>query len=283
MKTVGELINQYKQELNSMYDDSELKQTIQVVFCHYLNMSSSNLLISKNEQLSSEQSKMLLDVLQQLKTNKPLAYILGEWEFYGLTFKVNQHTLIPRQETEELVKLILDENKREVSVLDIGTGSGCIPIALKSNNSLFNVSACDISKEALQVTKQNADLNDADIDIFELDILNNQSAKSKSSYDIIVSNPPYITNNEKVSINDNVLNFEPHLALFVDDSNSLIFYEAISNYAKLNLNKGGKLYFEINENYGNELKELLVLKGFEDVQIVKDINEKDRMVKASIN
>ena len=200
--------------------------------------------------------------------------ILGETEFYGLQFKVNEHTLIPRPETEELVEWILKEEFS--SALDIGTGSGCIAITLAKNTNA-KITAIDISKEAIDVAKENTKNNKVEIDFMLQDIL---QAETLSKVDLIVSNPPYILNSEKQKMESNVLDFEPDLALFISDNNPLLFYKKIGVLAEKSLNCGGKLYFEINEKYGAEILEMLSKIGFVDIALKKDINDKDRMVKA---
>lgn len=269
-------------ELNTVYDASELQQLMEITFMHYCSLSKIDLMLTDEKQLSESELIKIVDVVRELKCKKPLAYILGEWEFYGLNFKVNEFTLIPRPETEELVELILKENNENQTILDIGTGTGCIPIALKVTNKLFEISACDISLDALTIAKLNAKNNKVDVNFFECDILAERDKITNDKYDLIVSNPPYITSKEKSLMDANVLDYEPHLALFVEDNSPLLFYDAISDFAKNNLNSGGKLYFEINEHYGNETAELLIHKGFHNVNIIKDINGKNRIIKAQL-
>lgn len=272
----------FKDELTEIYDASEIEQMMFIVFEHYFNLTKVDLLLSNENQLSESELLKIIYTVKELKQFKPLAYILGSWEFYGLTFNVNEFTLVPRPETEELVDLILKENTGELTILDIGTGSGCIPVSLKKNNPHLKVLACDISKKALLIAEENANSNGVDITFFSYDILVNKLNKIDSKLDVIVSNPPYITNKEKAVMADNVLDYEPHLALFVKDETPLIFYDAISEFAQSNLKAGGKLYFEINENFGNEVKAMLLQKGFKNVDIIKDINTKDRIIKASL-
>ena len=220
-------------------------------------------------------------VLDELKLGKPIQYILGDCEFYGLKFKVNPNVLIPRPETEELVDLIIHQNKNsEITILDIGTGSGCIAIALQKKLSLSSVTAMDISEDALALAQENAGLNQVEIAFFNDDALVLNSQKNPQ-YDIIVSNPPYIANTEKKEMSHQVLEHEPHLALFVDDANPLIFYEKISDFALTNLSPQGKLYFEINQSLGLETKKLLENKGF-SAEIIKDIIGNDRIIEAQL-
>lgn len=278
--TITAAVNYFKDELKTFFDVSELEQITQITFFHFFKINRIDLILKGGEHLSESELLKIIYTVKALKKNKPLAYILGQWEFYGLPFKVNEHTLIPRPETEELVDLILKENSGKLNVLDIGTGSGCIPISLKKNNAAFNVFACDISTEALEVAKLNAINNQVEVDFLCYDILANKTEKFNHQLDIIVSNPPYITVKEKELMSNNVLDYEPHLALFIDDNEPLLFYDAISDFAKINLKIGGKLYFEINVQYGNEVKLLLREKGFKSVTILQDMNNKDRIVTA---
>lgn len=280
--TVSSALAYFKDELKSFFDASEITSMIYIVFEYYFGLSKTDLILNAEKQLSESELLKVIFTVKDLKNKKPLAYILGEWEFFGLRFKVNEHTLIPRPETEELVDLILKENTGNLTVLDIGTGSGCIPITLKKNNINLTVFGCDVSEEALLIASKNAKSNNVAIELLEYDILKNKNNKFKKPLDVIVSNPPYIPTKEKQLMNDNVLNYEPHLALFVEDKSPILFYDAISDFALVNLKAGGKLYFEINENYGVEVKELLEQKGFKNVNIVKDINDKDRIVSCKL-
>ncbi|TAH00057.1 MAG: peptide chain release factor N(5)-glutamine methyltransferase [Sphingobacteriales bacterium] len=220
-------------------------------------------------------------ILAELKLGKPIQYVLAEAEFYGLTFIVNPNVLIPRPETEELVDLIINENKNQpITILDIGTGSGCIAIALQKKMPNAMVSGLDVSVNAIELAKQNALLNNVSIN-FSIDDALNLKPKNYPKYHIIVSNPPYIANAEKAEMSPQVLDFEPHLALFVDDNNPLIFYDTISNFALSNLLPQGKLYFEINQNLGHQTQQMLDKKGF-NAQIIKDINGNDRIILAQL-
>jgi release factor glutamine methyltransferase len=281
-ETVLSATTYFRVELKNVFDSSELDQTLYIVFSHYFNLNRIDLTLNKANAFSETEFKMLKEIISTLKTKKPLAHIIGEWEFCDLSFIVNEHTLIPRPETEELIHLIIDENKYQdnLSVLDIGTGSGCIAISLKNYLDNSSVTAFDVSEEALLMAEENALLNNLSIDFQKIDILNYES--QNSSFDVIVSNPPYITEDEKKLMHENVLDFEPHLALFVENETPLIFYVAIANFALEHLKQEGKLYFEINEYFGAETKGMLETKGFKNVNIVKDINEKDRIVSCTI-
>ncbi|MDC0177125.1 peptide chain release factor N(5)-glutamine methyltransferase [Polaribacter sp.] len=226
--------------------------------------------------------------VKRLQKEEPIQYILGETEFYGLPFIVNKNTLIPRPETEELVEWILLEIGKiqgcitpTLSVLDIGTGTGCIPISLAKNLTDVKITAIDISSQALKVAKQNATLNNVEISFLEMDIL--KTHQLEKQYDIIVSNPPYVRELEKAEIKNNVLQNEPHLALFVEDHTPLIFYTKIADLAKQYLTKEGFLFFEINQYLGKETIEMLEQKGFKNIALKKDIFGNDRMIQASSN
>ncbi len=221
----------------------------------------------------------IFEMLLELKSHKPIQYVLGETEFMGLTFKVDENVLIPRPETEELLSWIIQEDLSEKIILDIGTGSGCIPISIaKKGPTSIKAYAMDFSKAALEVAKQNAKNNNVEIVFFEDNILSPQ--RSNQNFDIIVSNPPYVRESEKVLMADNVLKFEPESALFVKDSDPLIFYNAIIAYSKLYLRQGGLLFLEINENFGSELLTLLGNEGFGEIELRMDLSGKERMIRA---
>jgi release factor glutamine methyltransferase len=206
---------------------------------------------------------------------------MGYTHFYGNRLRINKNVLIPRPETEELVQWIIKENKQpDLEILDVGTGSGCIAIALASKLENAQIMGIDISQPALELAQINSIANNAYIDLMNLDILNEDNWKKLAYFDIIVSNPPYVTEKEKSGMHINVLNYEPNLALFVPDENPLLFYEKISEMALKHLRTGGKLYFEINAEYGKQVKKLLQNKGFKEVALKKDINDRDRFVRA---
>jgi release factor glutamine methyltransferase len=279
--TLTALMDYFREELKEKFSNSEISKMTEILFNHYFGLSKVELILEGDRQFSESELLKVIRAVKELKKDKPLAYILGEWEFYGLSFKVNKSTLIPRPETEELVDLMLKENTKG-SILDVGTGTGCIAISLKKNNSSFHVAAYDVSEDALEVGRKNANLNDVDVEFVQCDILKYKGQRVDSKFDIIVSNPPYIPEQEKELMESNVLDYEPGLALFVKDDSPLAFYEAISDFAKVNLKKGGKLYFEINERYGSEVKDMLISKAYTEVEVVKDINDRDRIVKAQL-
>lgn len=235
--------------------------------------------------LEIEHTQAILGALNHLKQEKPIQYILGETEFYGMPFMVNEDVLIPRPETEELVSWIKQHfvtKDLAISILDVGTGSGCIAIALAKHLPNAKIYALDISAEALRVAKFNADKNKVNIEFIKDDILqpcDADLASASEMFDIIVSNPPYVRMLEKSQMKLNVLHNEPHLALFVEDDNALIFYDAISAFSNQALKRNGQLFFEINEFLGEETVEVLKKHNFEDIELKKDIFGKDRMVK----
>lgn len=285
-KTIEEFTALFHQELKDHYPQGEIDAFAFLAFSELLGISRDDIRIQKDELLKPEIAERLHQVIDELKTQKPIQYILGSAEFYGCKLRVNKNVLIPRPETEELVDLILKETRdkghgtgKGFNILDIGTGSGCIAIALKKKLPEANVSALDISEEALLVAKTNAIANQTRLNFLQGDILS-PFPTGKGSFDIIVSNPPYVRASEKNKMSKNVLEFEPHLALFVQDNDPLLFYKAIADFAIQNLSPKGTLYFEINEALGNNMKNLLETKGFKGVRIVKDISGKDRISKA---
>jgi release factor glutamine methyltransferase len=288
MKTIKDVFSDYKQGLDKIYDTNELEAITLLTVSEICNTSKAKIKAFPEDEVPSEQAEKLKSILEELKTGKPIQYILGKTEFYGLPFNVNPSVLIPRPETEELVEWVLGtvgSLKLAVSsLLDIGTGSGCIAISLKKNLPDFKVSAIDISADALQTATSNAKLNEVDIEFIEDDILNPSSHISHltSPISIIISNPPYVTLHDKTQMHNNVTDFEPHTALFVPENDPLIFYKAIAEFATIHLAKNGLLFFEINESYGKETVELLADKGFKNIELRKDLSGRDRMIKASI-
>lgn len=285
--TILETENLYLAKLSALYGEDEAKNMAWLAANHICRLSRSEYLAKKREPLSGMEETSLLQVLGELETGKPLQYVLGETEFYGLPFKVNPSVLIPRPETEELVDWVLKEvagGKFQVPglrILDMGTGSGCIPIALKKNLPEADVTALDISVAALETAIRNAVLNQAEVHFYNDDILNpKQRAVVDTKFDIIISNPPYVTLAEKTAMHRNVLEHEPHTALFVPDSDPLLFYDAIARFAVQHLNAEGFLFLEINENLGEETAALLRTKGFKNVELRRDLRDRHRMIKA---
>ncbi len=280
--TVSQIIKVFREELSPLYPLSEINSFINILFEEKLRFSRVDVVIKQSEQLSEKEASILLAILERLKNNEPIQYILGKAYFYDLEFIVSPDVLIPRPETEELVDKIIKENntKGNLNILDIGTGSACIAVTLSINLSNANVAAYDISEKALNIAKQNAAKHKANIKPEVKDILKTQNTHEKTKFDIIVSNPPYVTKKEADLMRKNVLDYEPHLALFVENDKPLLFYKAICNYAKLNLKKGGSLYFEINEAYGNDIVELCQTFGFKNITLYKDLSGKNRIVSA---
>lgn len=271
-------IQHIKKTLEHFYHASEIEGFIAIIFQHFLGYNTTQMILNSDKTIEFEVENRIESVIERLKTGEPIQYILGETTFYDLRFEVNPSVLIPRFETEELVDGILKKyGNNKLKFLDIGTGSGAIAIAIKKNNPLAEVYACDISTEALQTAQENANLNQVEVHFFHHDVLSDKPLPI-SNFDLIVSNPPYVCENEKAAMNRNVLEHEPHLALFVPNNDPLRFYHAIALLAIKHLSKNGELWFEINEAYGPEVAEILTAKGF-DTTIIKDINGKDRIVR----
>ncbi len=282
-QTIKSIQDLFKEELKAIYPQREIESIIYILLEHLLNYSKIEIQLNKNEKIEQNIFDKATSALSDLKKLVPIQYIIGETEFYDLIFKVNEHTLIPRQETEELVHAIINDNKLNTpKILDVGTGSGCIPIVLAHNISGAKVSSVDISEGAIVIAKENAILNNVAIDFHHRNFLKWDEYSWEKEYDIIVSNPPYVKESEKELMEDNVLAYEPHTALFVDDNDPLIFYRRIAEFAKLHLRKGGKLYFEINEALGQEMIELQESLGFSSVRLMKDLNGRDRMTSAEL-
>jgi release factor glutamine methyltransferase len=242
--------------------------------------------VNEDKIISEENLVLLQKAIERLKTFEPIQYIIGNSYFYGLTFFVNKSVLIPRPETEELVEMIVKSHKvhqNTLKILDIGTGSGCIAVSLAKFLKNSEVFAIDNSPEALKVAKKNAFENGVEIFFIEDDILNPKSIINDMQFDIIVSNPPYVTDSEKPLMQPNVLNFEPDSALFVPDDNPLIYYKKISEFAQKKLNLNGNLYFEINQNYGRELIDLMnQIFPKSKLILIKDLSGNDRFIHASL-
>lgn len=266
-----------RNSLTRFYSHQEIDSFISIVFRHIYNYSKNDLILKSEDILPESEFNRIKDIVFRLQLHEPIQYILGETEFYGMPFQVSPSVLIPRNETEELVHLILkNHSEAGLRILDIGTGSGCIPISIKKNRPDFDVFSCDISEDALKIAEKNAQLNEAKVQFFQFDILS-ENPFPYPEFDLIVSNPPYVTEKEKQLMEPNVLENEPHLALFVPNDDPLLFYRAIVNRATKLLSRQGEIYFEINEAYGNEVVQLVQYSGF-DAVVMKDLNGKDRMV-----
>lgn len=280
------LIKNYRahfiQQLSSIYDAGEAESFFYLVLEEKHQLKRIDLALNPDLTFSDEEIAVWNLILDQLKNEIPIQYLLGKTSFYGLDFEVNPSVLIPRPETEELVEWIIQSQKSEVGVenlkiLDIGTGSGCIAIALAKNIPNAAVFAIDVSEKALATAKKNAEINGVSITFIEKNILETEDLEQQ--FDIIVSNPPYVRNREKLEIKKNVLENEPHLALFVEDNDALIFYRKIAELAKKNLEKEGQLFFEINQYLGNEMVDLLEKMNCGNIELRKDIYGNDRMIK----
>ncbi|MCF2593598.1 peptide chain release factor N(5)-glutamine methyltransferase [Bacteroides caecigallinarum] len=268
-----------RQELSGYYPDAEAAALAKYILTEKFQLSALDLYAGKDMNFSSENLSEVNDILMRLKSYEPLQYIMGETWFCGFRFKVTPSVLIPRPETSELIDWIVDDNKREeISVLDIGTGSGCIPISLSLMMNSPVVSAWDISEQALSVASENARMNNVDIAFSRVDVLSTDIPDIKT--DIIVSNPPYITDSEKTDMERNVLEWEPGLALFVPDDDPLRFYRRIAEIGIDILNCEGLIYFEINRAYGKETVEMLSSMGYRNIELRKDLSGNDRMIKA---
>ena len=274
MEKVSNILSYFREELSAVADEGEITSWYYISMEYLLVYNRSDCIINSNQVLNKSQLSKIKQIVAELKTHKPIQYILGKTEFYGLKIKVNEHTLIPRPETEQLVDWILKENF--VAALDIGTGSGCIPIALAKHKDA-KVLAIDVSEDALLIAEENAKNNEVEIDFIHQDILQTNYLQK---VDLIVSNPPYVLESEKEKMQENVLDYEPELALFVEDKNPLIFYKKIASLAFNFLNENGKLFFEINAKFGKETIEMLADIGFVNIELKKDMNDKDRMIKA---
>jgi release factor glutamine methyltransferase len=284
----------FTNELSSIYDEQECESFFYIILENKQLLKRIDLALNINLTFNDEEIKVWNLILEQLKLEKPIQYILGTAHFYGLEFEVDDSVLIPRQETEELVNLIINQYENEtisnnpkiqesnyLTILDIGTGSGCIAISLANNIKNAQVLALDVSEKALAIAKKNAKKNSVNVNFILNNILTINDLNQE--FDIIVSNPPYVRNLEKHEIKKNVLDNEPHLALFVDDNDALIFYRKIAELAQKNLSKNGKLYFEINQYLGKETVELLAKMNYKNIKLIQDIYGNDRIICCQIS
>lgn len=284
--------NLFHEELDILFGQEEVDSFFFILMESFVGISRLQLVLEPNHSIKTSQKQSFFNALDALKKEIPVQYIIGETQFYGLPFKVNPNVLIPRPETEELVDWVIDSVKAFKSkteplvILDIGTGSGCIAISLAKNLSNAKVYALDVSKKAIETAKLNAAMNDVDIEFVEADVLDIgqiETLMDSNEFDVIVSNPPYVRELEKELMKSNVLNNEPHLALFVGNNNPLVFYKVISKFASKKLKQGGLLFFEINEYLGNEMIQLLRQDDFSSIKLKQDIYRKDRMISAVKN
>jgi release factor glutamine methyltransferase len=283
IQTLKDIRNYLKKELYGIYPEREITAITNLIFKTQFGIDRLHLLLDSGQNVHSQTVSRIVELCIELKTRKPLQYILGETSFYNCTIKVNNETLIPRPETEELVDQIIRENPGfKGRVIDIGTGSGCIAIAIKKNLRKSEVTGIDISAGALVMASSNSILNNVDVSFLKGDILKFDS-ELIPPVEIIVSNPPYVLESEKQNMSQNILDFEPHNALFVPDDDPLIFYRAIVNLSERILIPGGKLYFEINEAKGREMFRMLESAGYSEIKITDDINGKNRFIKGRLN
>lgn len=285
--TLAQAEKYYIEHLTDLYDMNEARSLALYAIGHICGISRSQILLNKNKELSLQDETSLQLLLDELKTGRPIQYVIGETEFYGCWIKVDPSVLIPRPETEELAAWIIQETEirnrktdKEIKILDIGTGSGCIPIALKKHLPNAEVYGLDVSAEALETALKNAVLNKTEVKFIQGDILDADLSFPDKSLDIVVSNPPYITESEKKDMHHNVLEFEPEGALFVPDTDPMLFYRHIIIFSKAHLKKNGLLFFEINERFAPETQHLLQENGFSEIEIKKDLMGKARMAKA---
>ncbi len=275
-----ELLKKLRDALRPIYGNGETEAIIRIMFHYLKGWNTVDILVHEQDEASPFLQKEVDDILQRLLKHEPIQYITGEARFHGLTLKVTPDVLIPRPETSELVDIIVDEAKDrdDLHVLDVCTGSGCIAVALARSLRFPEIKAVDISEPAINVAEENAKILKAKVDFVQADIF---KWNADGEYDIIVSNPPYIDESEKSGMEDNVLKYEPASALFVPDSNPLVFYKRIAEIAEKSLINGGKLYLEINPRHADELKEYLSGNGFENVDILKDSYDRQRFIAAS--
>ena len=292
MKTSSNLVREcrkyYASELETIYGSDEANALIMILLEHYFSLDRVKIAMNPELRLSESELLTLHFAVKELLKNKPVQYIIGETEFCGMRFFVDENVLIPRPETEEMVKKIASCRDKAClvptgcDILDIGTGSGCIAISLAKLLTDSKVTAVDVSEKALEVARKNADANDINVRFLLDDILNPQNPELlNNQFDIIVSNPPYVCESEKSEMRANVLDYEPSSALFVSDNDPLIFYRRILEFAQKALKPGGEVWFEINEKFGNEMKNLCLAKGFKNVEIIKDFRGKDRILKTT--
>lgn len=298
------LKNNFHNQLNALFGKEEVESFFFILAEYLHNLKRIDLALNPNFEISEEEDQKWEAIILELKSERPIQYITGEAWFYGLRFEVNEYTLIPRPETEELVEWIVESQKSkaksekierddvtssgvEMRILDIGTGTGCIPISIKKNIPQAEVFAIDVSEEALKVASKNAIENNVEVNfilqnILEVEKISIINYQLPIKFDVMVSNPPYVRNLEKEEISKNVLAYEPHLALFVEDNDALLFYRKIAELAKKNLSKNGFLFFEINQYLGKETVALLKQLGFQNIELKKDFKGNDRMLKCSL-
>ncbi|HWS01673.1 MAG TPA: peptide chain release factor N(5)-glutamine methyltransferase [Prolixibacteraceae bacterium] len=270
-----------REKLAQLYSPHETESLTRLIMEHVTGYNRLQMHMNQSQELPDSKIMQITEILNRLLAHEPIQYILGETEFYGLKIAVSPGVLIPRSETEELVDWIITEEKEHCKrLLDIGTGSGCIPIALDRNMDLEKAEGWDISEDALQMARINAEKNKSRVQFLLQNIFETAGIPESAKWDVIVSNPPYVLREESALMRKNVVDYEPHLALFVPDTDPLLFYRAIAGFASVHLEKHGRLYFEINENQGKQTVHLLEEYGFKDIVIKKDLQGKERMIRA---
>jgi release factor glutamine methyltransferase len=275
-------LSSIQKQLQDLYSNAEIKSLSYLILEWVCKKDKSALLLDKDTHLSEIEYIQVQKIVEELKKYRPIQYILGESDFFGLKFFVDENVLIPRPETEELVDLILQKKIVSPKILDIGTGSGCIAISLAKNIPNAAVFALEISEKALTVSKKNAIRNNVNVTFILYDIFDDFPKTLPEKFDIIVSNPPYILPSEKMFMSSNVLDYEPHTALFVPENQPLLFYERIADIGLKHLKKDGFLFFETNALFGKATAEMLQNKGYSSVELFKDISGNDRMIRADL-
>ncbi|MDP3001736.1 MAG: peptide chain release factor N(5)-glutamine methyltransferase [Bacteroidales bacterium] len=279
IQTIKDIRFYLAKELEKIYQEQEISALANIIIKTVIGITKVHQLYMTEQIVTKQQAGRIINICKELKTGKPIQYILGETSFYDCVIRVTSATLIPRPETEELVDLIIRENRGyQGTIIDIGTGSGCIAVALAVNLPGAVVIGIDISDEAIMTARENAQLNNVTVSFVKDDVFSFDSERVDKA-GIIVSNPPYVRNSEKQFMSKNVLDFEPHSALFVPESDPLIYYRAILKLANKILIHRGRLYFEINEAMGKSIVQLLESSGYTEIQIVADINSKERIIK----
>jgi release factor glutamine methyltransferase len=280
--TMHEARQKLIQQLNEIYEEREAANITELVMEHITRWSRLERIANKDIPLSFAQENLLSQIIERLLKHEPIQYIINEAWFAGMIFYVDKNVLIPRPETEELVDWVIKECSMQNStcrVVDVGTGSGCIAIAVKNKLPEVEMWACDVSDEALNIARMNADALNATIDFVPLNFLEAEQRKQLPPVDIVVANPPYVPQKDKTEMKKNVVEFEPATALFVPDNDPLVFYKAIADFGKEKLNPGGRIYLEIHENLGGKVKKLFQSAGYNPIEIKKDMQGKDRMIK----
>jgi release factor glutamine methyltransferase len=290
LMTIDEARKEIIKDIRGIYEQNEANNIAELLIESITKLPRSERIIRADEALSNSQKGVLHSSILHLQKHEPIQYIINEAWFAGMRFYVDRNVLIPRPETEELVEWVVEEYRvqntedriqnAEFRMIDVGTGSGCIAIALKNKLPVAEVWACDISDPALNIARINADALHATIDFVPLNFLDPGQRRQLPNVDVIVSNPPYVPQNEKTEMKKNVVEYEPSTALFVTDDDPLIFYKAVAEFGREKLNKGGSIYAEIHENLGEAIKGLFLSEGYQTVQLKKDLQEKDRMIKA---